>query len=71
MDIMNWYMNNRGKWLHTHSALTAHLVEHTIGNLTVAILSTGLDTGRHGPPIHQAQKWVPSIWTKLPSWLFN
>ncbi len=49
----------------------AQFVEHGIGNIDVASSSPTLGSGRNGPPIHPVAKWVPDIWTRLASWLFN
>ncbi len=49
------------------SVLVAQLVEHKICDLRVSSSSKAVDTGRKGP----VAKWVPGIWTRLVSWLFN
>ncbi len=49
----------------------APMVEHETNNLRVDSSSSTLGTGRHGPPIQPAAKWVPDIWTRMASWLFT
>ncbi len=45
----------------------AQLVVHNTSNVKVAGSSPALGTSRHGPPIHPAAKWVPSVWIRIAS----
>ncbi len=46
-------------------------VEYKTNNVRVVGWSPAMGTGRCGPPIHPVAKWIPGIWIRVISLLFN